>query len=239
MPKMTQEVQSSQKKETGPDQTMKVTKVMPAGLPFVAAGAVWFILALILPVYKLLPLLLCAAAAAVVLILLSRTRAAQIAKLPPAPTVKVRAEELARKLDEYRDQLTQHAGRLQDASVAALARSIAKTLDLIADEVERDPKDRNKVRKLANHYASMLTGLTEKYIQLEAQTAAASDGENITGAMAQIREGLSGADEALKKLLDDLFSDDAMEVSADITVLEQLLKTEGSENKMDFSGLDM
>ena len=57
--------------------------------------------------------------------------------------------------------------------------------------------------------------------------------------MTQIREGLSGADEALKKLLDDLFSDDAMEVSADITVLEQLLKTEGSENKMDFSGLDM
>ena len=85
----------------------------------------------------------------------------------------------------------------------------------------------------------MLTGLTEKYIQLEAQTSAASEGENINGAMTQIREGLSGADEALKKLLDDLFSDDAMEVSADITVLEQLLKTEGSENKMDFSGLDM
>lgn len=238
MPKMTQEVQSSQKKETGPDQTVKVTKVMPAGLPFVAAGTVWFILALILPVYKLLPLLICAAAAAAVLILLSRTRAAQVAKLPPAPTVKVRAEELAKKLDQCRDQLTLQAGSLQDPSVAALARSIAKTLDLIADEVERDPKDRNKVRKLANHYASMLTGLTEKYIQLEAQTAAA-DGENITGAMTRIREGLSGADEALKKLLDDLFSDDAMEISADITVLEQLLKTEGSENKMDFSGLDM
>ncbi len=218
---------------------MSKEKVLPAGLPFVTFGAVWFVLALILPVYKIWALIVCIIAAAAVMILLSRKRAAQIAKLPPVPTVKVRAEELAKKLDVCRDQLTEQAGRLKDSSVAATVRSLAKTLDLIADEVERDPKDRNKVRKLANHYAAMLTGLTEKYIQLEAQTSAASEGENINGAMTQIREGLSGADEALKKLLDDLFSDDAMEVSADITVLEQLLKTEGSENKMDFSGLDM
>ncbi|MGN0712448.1 MAG: 5-bromo-4-chloroindolyl phosphate hydrolysis family protein [Anaerovoracaceae bacterium] len=218
---------------------MSKEKVMPAGLPFLSAGAVWFVLALILPVYKVWALIVCIIAAAAVVILLSRKRAAQIAKLPPAPTVKVRAEELAKKLDVCRVQLTEQAGRLKDSSVAATVRSLAKTLDLIADEVERDPKDRNKVRKLANHYAAMLTGLTEKYIQLEAQTSAVSEGENISGAMTQIREGLSGADEALKKLLDDLFSDDAMEVSADITVLEQLLKTEGSENKMDFSGLDM
>ena len=218
---------------------MSKEKVMPAGLPFLSAGAVWFVLALILPVYKVWALIVCIIAAAAVVILLSRKRAAQIAKLPPAPTVKVRAEELAKKLDVCRDQLTEQSGRLKDSSVAATVRSLAKTLDLIADEVERDPKDRNKVRKLANHYAAMLTGLAEKYIQLEAQTSAVSEGENISGAMTQIREGLSGADEALKKLLDDLFSDDAMEVSADITVLEQLLKTEGSENKMDFSGLDM
>ena len=218
---------------------MSKEKVLPAGLPFVTAGAVWFILALILPVYKVWALIVCIIAAAAVMILLSRKRAAQIAKLPPVPTVKVRAEELAKKLDVCRDPLTEQAGRLKDSSVAATVRSLAKTLDLIADEVERDPKDRNKVRKLANHYAAMLTGLAEKYIQLEAQTSAVSEGENISGAMTQIREGLSGADEALKKLLDDLFSDDAMEVSADITVLEQLLKTEGSENKMDFSGLDM
>ena len=218
---------------------MSKEKVLPAGLPFASAGAAWFILALIQPVYKIWALIVCIIIAAAVLILLSHKRAAQIAKLPPVPTVKVRAEELAKKLDVCRDQLIKQSGRLQDPSVAATVRSLSKTLDLIADEVERDPKDRNKVRKLANHYAAMLTDLTEKYIQLKAQTSAASEGENINGAMTQIREGLSGADEALKKLLDDLFSDDAMEVSADITVLEQLLKTEGSENKMDFSGLDM
>ena len=218
---------------------MSKEKVMPAGLPFIAAGGAWFVLAMILPVYKMVPLLVCAVAAGAVFAVLTSKRKAQIAKLPPAPTVKVRAEELAKKLDVYRDRLAAQEADVADSEVRRHIRSMAKTLDLIADEVEKDPKDRSKVRKLANHYGEMIVGLVDKYILLEGQAQSASEGGNIEGTMVRIREGLAGADDALKKLLDDLFSDDAMEVSADINVLEQLLKTEGSENKMDFSSLDM
>ena len=130
---------------------MSKEKVMPAGLPFAAAGGVWFVLALILPVYKLLPLLLCAAAAIAVFAVLSAKRKAQIAMLPPAPTVKIRAEEMAKKLDVYRDRLQEQEGRIQNGEVRRHVHSMATTLDLIADEVEKDPKERNKVRKLANH----------------------------------------------------------------------------------------
>ena len=217
---------------------MAKEKVMPAGLPFLAAGGVWFTAALILPVYKLGALLACAVGAAAVYVLLAAVRRSQIAKLPPAPTVKVRAEELAKKLDVCRDKLLAQESRLSDPQVRRHVKSMATTLDLIADEVEKDPKDRNKVRKLANHYGDMITGLVDKYILLETQEGAAAEGGNVTAALAKLREGLASADEALKKVLDDLFSDDAMEVSADINVLEQLLKTEGAENKMDFSSLD-
>ena len=217
---------------------MSKEKVMPAGLPFLAAGGVWFTAALILPVYKLGALLACAVGAAAVYVLLTAVRRSQIAKLPPAPTVKVRAEELARKLDVCRDKLLAQESRLSDPQVRRHVKSMATTLDLIADEVEKDPKDRNKVRKLANHYGDMITGLVDKYILLETQEGSAAEGGNVTAALAKLREGLASADEALKKVLDDLFSDDAMEVSADINVLEQLLKTEGAENKMDFSSLD-
>jgi hypothetical protein len=191
---------------------------------------------MILPIYKMYALVLTAIFAAAIFLLLSSVRKQQIAKLPPAPTVKVRADELAKKIDACRDVLLGLKPDLKNEEVAGLTGSIAKTLELIADEVEKDPKDRNKVRKLANHYSAMITNLVEKYIQLEAQT---SGGDNIRGAMTQIQEGLERTDQALKQLLDDLFSDDAMEVSADITVLEELLKTDGTENKMDFSELDM
>ena len=210
-------------------------KVLPAGLPFIAAGAVWFVLALILPIYKLYAIILTAAIAADAFIFLTAKRRQQLAKLPPAPPVKVRAEEMSKKIDLCRETLLNQQKQIKNTAVSSSVGSIAGTMDLIADELERDPKDRNKVRKLANHYTSMITGLVDKYIQLESQS---TEGENIRNSMERIEEGLSGADEALKRILDDMFSDDAMEVSADITVLEQLLKTEGSENKMDFSGLD-
>ena len=210
-------------------------RVMPSGLPFIGAGAAWFVLALILPIYKLYALILTASAATAAFVLLTLRRRKQIAELPPAPTVKVRADELAKKLDQCRDTLLSQQKKIRNETVSAAAGSMARTMDLIADELERDPKDRNKVRKLANHYTAMITGLVDKYIQLESQAVVC---ENIISSMKRIEEGLTGADAALKRILDDMFSDDAMEVSADITVLEQLLKTEGSENRMDFSGLD-
>ena len=210
-------------------------KVLPSGLPFIAAGAVWFILALILPIYKLYALILTVAIAAAAFVFLNFKRRKQLEELPPAPPVKVRAEEMAKKIDACRETLISQQQQIKSETLSSTVGSMAITMDLIADEVERDPKDRNKVRKLANHYTAMITGLVDKYIQLEAQGA---EGENIRSSMERIEEGLSGADKALKRILDDMFSDDAMEVSADITVLEQLLKTEGSENKMDFSGLD-
>ena len=209
-------------------------KVLPSGLPFIAAGAVWFILALILPIYKLYALILTVAIAAAAFVSLNFKRRKQLEELPPAPPVKVRAEEMAKKIDACRQTLLSQQQQIKSETLSNTVGSMAITMDLIADEVEKDPKDRNKVRKLANHYTAMITGLVDKYIQLEAQGA---EGENIRSSMERIEEGLSGADKALKRILDDMFSDDAMEVSADITVLEQLLKTEGSENKMDFSGL--
>ena len=210
-------------------------KVLPSGLPFIAAGAVWFILALILPIYKLYALILTVAIAAAAFVFLNFKRRKQLEELPPAPPVKVRAEEMAKKIEACRQTLLNQQQQIKSETLSSTVGSMAITMDLIADEVEKDPKDRNKVRKLANHYTAMITGLVDKYIQLEAQGA---EGENIRSSMERIEEGLSGADKALKRILDDMFSDDAMEVSADITVLEQLLKTEGSENKMDFSGLD-
>lgn len=213
----------------------KEVKVLPAGIPFLAAGAVWFILAMILPVYKLSMVIVISAVAAAVCVALISKRNKQLALLPPPPTVKVRAEELAHKLDQGGEALLSKVSAIANAQVRTHITAIAATLEKIADEVENDPKNRNKARKLANHYVGMLVELVEKYILLQKQSA---DGANITTSMAKIEEGFAGAESSLKKFLDDLFSDDAVEVSADIAVLENLLNMENAEAKMDFSVLN-
>ena len=210
-------------------------KVLPAGVPFLAAGAVWFILAMILPVYKLSMVIVISVLAAAVCGVLISKRNKQLALLPPPPTVKVRAEEIARKLDAGRDALLERLDSVASEKIRATLYSISVTLEKIADEVEADPKDRNKTRKLANHYVGMLIDLVDKYILLQKQAA---DGANITTSIAKIEEALAGADVSLAKLLDDLFTDEAMEVSADIAVLENLLSMEGSQATMDFSAIE-
>ena len=217
-------------------QNKKDVKVMAGGLPFLAAGALWFVLAMILPIYKLSMIIAASVAALAVIIVMMSIRSKQIAALPPAPTVKKRAEELAVKIDQSRLQLLELSAQIKDKTVAGRVDSIASLMDKIADDVEKDPKDRNKVRKLANHYGTMIADLVKKYIVLEGQ---GEGGENISSAIDEIKKGLETIETAVKSLLDDLFSDDAMEVSADIAVLEQLFKTEGTQNRMNFESLEL
>ena len=217
-------------------QNKKDVKVMAAGLPFLVAGAIWFVLAMVLPIYKVSMIIAATVVSVVVMAVMLSVRSKQVAALPPVPTVKKRAEEMAIKIDECRKQLLELSAQINDGSVAGRVNNIAALMDKIADDVEKDPKDRNKVRKLANHYGAMIVDLVKKYIVLEGQ---GEGGENISSAIDEIKKGLETIETAVKSLLDDLFSDDAMEVSADIAVLEQLFKTEGTQNRMNFESLEL
>jgi hypothetical protein len=62
------------------------------------------------------------------------------------------------------------------------------------------------------------------YAQLEKQKIAAS---NIAETMAKIEEMLDKINEAFEKQLNLLFSDEALDISTDITVMENILSSEG------------
>ena len=53
------------------------------------------------------------------------------------------------------------------------------------------------------------------------------EGENITETMRKIREVLATIEEAFEKQLDSLFSDEALDISTDISVLETMMAREG------------
>ena len=53
------------------------------------------------------------------------------------------------------------------------------------------------------------------------------EGENITGTMKKVEETLDMVVTAFHKQLDTLFAGEALDISADITVMENLMKTEG------------
>lgn len=130
--------------------------------------------------------------------------------------------DYAIKLDGYRSQLEVLARKIKDRQTANQVKGIVSTLRKIVMEVESDPRDRKKARSLVEHSGPMIVDLVEKYMKLEKQDQSS---DNISATMWEIRSALDTVDTALKKLLDDLFSNDGAEVATNIAVLESILNS--------------
>lgn len=225
------ETQKEKQKETRKAEE-KQKQPIPAGLPYLAAGGAFFLLAMLLPMYRLWALILDLALAIGTCAALGVMRKKQIAAMPVATPMRERAEELSRNLDAGRDQLRALQPQIRSSKVSQIIGSMANTLEKLADNLEKNPKDRNKIRKVAVHYVPMITDLVRNYANLEQQGV---DGANISATMTSIENGLEKIDESLKQYLDDMFEDDKISIETDIEVLKQLMsKDDDRVNKMNF-----
>lgn len=225
----------NEKQKVEIDKTQAVKQPMPAGLSYLASGAVFFVFAMLLPMYRLWALLTVLLIAIAVLVVLERMRAKQVAAMPIVTPVRQRTEEISKLLDAGRDQLHTLQSQIRSDKVGQHVESMADTLQKLADNLEQNPKDRGKIRKVAVHYVPMITELVKNYINLEQQGI---DGSNISATMASIESGLEKIDESLKQYLDDMFEDDKMSIETDITVLRQLMNKDAEGvNKMNFDDI--
>ena len=207
----------------------------PSVLPYYAAALAFVVLCAVLPVYRLWALLTALLIAIAVLVVLERARAKQVAAMPVVTPVRQRTEEISKLLDAGRDQLHTLQSQIRSDKVGQHVESMAGTLQKLADNLEQNPKDRGKIRKVAVHYVPMITDLVKNYINLEQQGI---DGSNISATMASIESGLEKIDESLKQYLDDMFEDDKMSIETDITVLRQLMNKDAEGvNKMNFDDI--
>ncbi len=197
--------------------------ILPAWVPWVAGALAATVLSWFLK--GVLGTIISIAVGVVIIFLLLNVRKKNIADAN-IPGAKEFSSDMAVKLYELQDLVIDRAKGVKKAEVRESLGSIAGTLNKIADEVEHDPKDRNKVRKLANYYGDMLLGLVDKYIKLQDNAAQVVEGENVETSMNKIEEAIKGAEVSVKKLLDSLFSEDAMEINAEISTLDKLMKLE-------------
>ena len=141
------EVQN-EKQHADTEKKQAAKQPMPAGMSCLACGAVFFILAMILPI--------------AVLVVRERVRGKQIAAMPVVTPVRQRTEEISKLLDAGRDQLHTLQSQIRSDKVRQHVESMADTLQKLADNLEQNPKDRGKIRKAAVHYVPMITDLKKK-----------------------------------------------------------------------------
>ena len=104
-----------------------------------------------------------------------------------------------------------------------IARLEAVTAKIFA-QAESDPEKLPQMRKFLDYYLPTSLKLLEAYAEMEAQGI---EGQNISESKRRIEQTMGTLVTAFENQLDKLFQSDALDLSADIDVMEKMLQADG------------
>ena len=203
--------------------------------PFYAAAAVWLVYALTLPLYEPLHYCLAAGASLAAFALASALcRAGAVGEAAGAEKrepVKEQASTGNPELDKMiRDgELAIREMRRLDESITDLGISadivrLERASAKIFEEVRAHPEKLPQIRRFMNYYLPTTLKLLNAYDRM---SGTGVSGENIDTTLSRVEEILRTIAAAFEKQLDSLYGAEALDISADITVLENMLAREG------------
>lgn len=139
---------------------------------------------------------------------------------PKDPEVQKLLQERERALSEMR----RLNDSIKDEKISAQIDHLEEVTGKIIDQVVAQPKKRSQIRRFLDYYLPTTLKLLNAYDRM---AAAGVDGENISVTKEKIETMMDTIVKAFDKQLDGLFGEEAMDVSTDITVMENLLAREG------------
>lgn len=145
----------------------------------------------------------------------------------PQPAPAAEPEVPAAPQSEY-DKTLARLRELNDAipdeeMSERIARLEAITAKIFA-QAESDPDKLPQMRKFLDYYLPTSLKLLEAYAEMDAQGI---EGENISESKRRIEQTMGTLVTAFENQLDKLFQSDAMDLSADIDVMEKMLQVDG------------
>lgn len=218
---------------------MKTTRQKRAA-PFYAAAAVWLAYALVLPLYEPLHYALAAGAsllafAAAAALCRGGPVGEEAGKAPPekaeepiekkpASTGNPELDKMVRDGEMAIREMKRLDENIADPGISADIVRLEQVSARIFDEVRTHPEKLPQIRRFLDYYLPTTLKLLNAYDRMG---AAGVEGANIDGTMGRIDAMMDKVVEAFDKQLDALFADEALDISTDITVLEQMLAQEG------------
>ncbi len=211
--------------------------------PIYAIAMLWLAWALILPLFTLLHYLPLIIAAMILYNIVNNNAKKKMEKQEPAAAQQRTTEkEVAKPVEEKKTTGNSEVDRLmkeRDVTISELRRlnynienekisaqidDIEATTSRIFDIVIAHPEKLGQLSKFFNYYLPTTMKLLNTYDRMGSQGVA---GENITGTMRKVEDTLDMVVNAFHKQLDSMFAGEALDVNADIAVMENLMKTEG------------
>ena len=209
----------------------KIVKKSPA--PLYLAAAVWAAWAVLAPLYAWWHFALAAAVSAAAWLGGRKLFPDKVLILPdpePAPEPEPEPEhaapedplavERARALAELR-RLDE---TIEDAKLSAQIVHMEEVTGKIFDIVAGQPAKLPQLRRFLNYYLPTTLKLLNAYDRM---SGAGVSGENIDTTLAKVEGMMRTIVSAFEKQLDALYGADALDISTDITVLENMMAREG------------
>lgn len=120
---------------------------------------------------------------------------------------------------------------IEDEKVSAQIDRLEELSGKIFEQIAEDSKKTPRIRKFMNYYLPTTLKLLTSYDRM---TDGSAGGAEIEKALLEIEAALEMVVKAFEKQLDNLFEEEALDISTDITVLEGMLAQEGLTDS-DFS----
>ena len=219
------------------------TKKRKSTAPFYAAAVVWLAYALLFPLYE--PLHYALAAGASVLAFAAASALCRAGAVRSGPVgeageeTRKKAEEPAKaqpstgnaELDKMiRDgelairEMKRLDDSIADPGISADIVRLEQVSAKIFDEVRAHPEKLPQIRRFMDYYLPTTLKLLNAYDRM---SGTGISGENIDTTLAKVEGMMRTIVAAFEKQLDSLYGSEAMDISTDITVLENMMAREG------------
>ena len=209
-----------------------VKKIRRSAAPFYGVAAVWVVYALAFDLYRPTHFIFAAVLSAGVYLLLRavckdeeyEVEIPDPPKPEPASTGNPELDKMIRDGALAVEEMKRLDENIEDEKISQAIRELERTSQAIFQQVREAPEKLPQIRKFMDYYLPTTLKLLNAYDRM---SSVGVGGENIDSTKERVEAIMDTIVAAFDKQLDGLFGAEALDVSADITVLETMLAREG------------
>ena len=143
---------------------------------------------------------------------------------PPKSTGNPEVDKLIKERDRAIGEMRRLNDSIEDETISAQIDHLEEVTRKIIDQVVAQPQKLPQIRRFLDYYLPTTLKILNAYDRMD---AAGISGENIDSTKERVERMMGTIVKAFDKQLDALFGAEAMDISTDITVMENLLAQEG------------
>lgn len=200
--------------------------------PIYAVAVLWVVWGLLFPLHKVLHFILAAVASVIVFCVgkliwpnkTYNTPDPEPVKEEPKTTGNPEIDALIKERDRAISEMRRLNDSIEDPTISDQIDRLEATTAKIVDHVVKNPEKLSDIRRFMNYYLPTTLKLLNAYDRAD---SAGISGTNVDGTKGKVEDIMETIVSAFDKQLDALFGAEALDISTDITVLEQMLAREG------------